>query len=154
MTKLKLNVYRAEDEFITMQRLQWRREEEENKKERKKVIMMMADCRTQNWLRGGSLCSSQVEKEMAALRAQQNREWRERREEARKEEVKSISLIIIWMMMMMLTLSSRLYWIKFSEQELSGRCCDVERDCGVEEALRQELRQRSSLHCAVLWGTL
>ena len=42
MTKLKLNVYRAEDEFITMQRLQWRREEEENKKERKKVIMMMA----------------------------------------------------------------------------------------------------------------
>ena len=48
MTKLKLNVYRAEDEFITMQRLQWRREEEENKKERKKVIMMMADCRTQN----------------------------------------------------------------------------------------------------------
>ena len=42
MTKLKLNVYRAEDEFITMQRLQWRREEEENKKERKKVIMVMA----------------------------------------------------------------------------------------------------------------
>ena len=29
----------------------------------------------------------QVEKEMAALRAQQNREWRERREDARKEEV-------------------------------------------------------------------
>ena len=41
MTKLKLNVYRAEDEFITMQRLQWRREEEENKKERKKVVMMV-----------------------------------------------------------------------------------------------------------------
>ena len=41
MTKLKLNVYRAEDEFITMQRLQWRREEEENKKERKKVIIVM-----------------------------------------------------------------------------------------------------------------
>ena len=41
MTKLKLNVYRAEDEFITMQRLQWRREEEENKKERKKVAMML-----------------------------------------------------------------------------------------------------------------
>ena len=41
MTKLKLNVYRAEDEFITMQRLQWRREEEENKKERKKVMMAL-----------------------------------------------------------------------------------------------------------------
>ena len=41
MTKLKLNVYRAEDEFITMQRLQWRKEEEENKKERKKVTTMM-----------------------------------------------------------------------------------------------------------------
>ena len=41
MTKLKLNVYRAEDEFITMQRLQWRKEEEENKKERKKVMIVM-----------------------------------------------------------------------------------------------------------------
>ena len=88
MTKLKLNVYRAEDEFITMQRLQWRREEEENKKERKKVIMMMAlvvMMMTTMMRRVSSL--SQVEKEMAALRAQQNREWRERREEARKEEV-------------------------------------------------------------------
>ena len=37
MTKLKLNVYRAEDEFIIMQRLQWRKEEEESKKERRKV---------------------------------------------------------------------------------------------------------------------
>ena len=37
MTKLKLNVYRAEDEFVIMQRLQWRKEEEESKKERRKV---------------------------------------------------------------------------------------------------------------------
>ena len=37
MTKLKLNVYRAEDEFICLQKLQWRREEEEGRKERKKV---------------------------------------------------------------------------------------------------------------------
>ena len=39
---------------------------------------------------GKELFSCQVEKEMAALRAQQNREWRERREEARKEEVLQI----------------------------------------------------------------
>jgi len=87
MTKLKLNVYRAEDEFITMQRIQWRKEEEESRKERKKV-----------------------EKEMAALRTQQNREWRERREEEKKEK------------------------------ESSGSCCEVESVCGVEEALREELR--------------
>ena len=94
---------------------------------------------------------------MAALRAQQNREWRERREEARKEEVAPL-----------IHLSNYNHdddddvgndddvdiILKFSEQELSGRCCDVERDCGVEEALRQELRQRSSLHCLVLWATL
>ena len=89
------------------------------------------------------------------MRAQQNREWRERREEARKEEVAplihlfnndhddndddDVDIILTALL---------------NEQELSGRCCDVERDCGVEEALRQELRQRSSLHCAVLWGTL
>ena len=39
---------------------------------------------------GKELFSCQVEKEMAALRAQQNREWRERREEERKEEVLQI----------------------------------------------------------------
>ena len=27
-----------------------------------------------------------------------------------------------------------------TKQELSGRCCEVEKDCGVEEALREELR--------------
>ena len=26
------------------------------------------------------------------------------------------------------------------KQELSGRCCEVDKDCGVEEALREELR--------------
>ena len=95
---------------------------------------------------------------MAALRAQQNREWRERREEARKEEVAPL-----------IHLSNNnhdddddgnddgddiILAALLNEQELSGRCCDVERDCGVEEALRQELRQRSSLHCLVLWATL
>ena len=89
MTKLKLNVYRAEDEFITMQRLQWRREEEENKKERKKVItvVMMKKMILKLKMKIELYLYCQVEKEMAALRAQQNREWRERREDARKEEV-------------------------------------------------------------------
>ena len=87
MTKLKLNVYRAEDEFITMQRLQWRREEEENKKERKKVTVMPMKMIFKLKMKMELYLNCQVEKEMAALRAQQNREWRERREDARKEEV-------------------------------------------------------------------
>ena len=68
MTRLKLNVYRAEDEFITMQKIEWRKEENERRKELKKV-----------------------EKEMKSLRAKQNKEWRERREEKRKEDEMSRS---------------------------------------------------------------
>ena len=66
MTKLKLNVYRAEDEFITMQRLQWRREEEENKKERKKVIMSEAN-----------IAERKIDREVAlSVRLRLRRRWR------------------------------------------------------------------------------
>merc|ERR1711915_532942 len=63
MTRLKLNYYRAEDEMLIMERIKWRKEEEERKKERKKA-----------------------EKELAKIRAQKNKEWRERREEERKKQ--------------------------------------------------------------------
>ena len=87
---------------------------------------------------------------MALLRAQQNREWRERREEERKKEVRKEEgggeeerveegggeeegdeeeggeeqqqgLKV------------------FSGQEDSGQCCGFQ-ECGVEEVLREELR--------------
>ena len=89
MTRLKLNVYRAEDEMLIMDRIRWRKEEEERKKERKKT-----------------------EKELAKIRAQKNKEWRERREEQRKKEDQGIEEV---------------------EDDQSS-------DYGVEEALRSELK--------------
>ena len=67
MSKLKLNYYRAEDEMLIMERIQWRKEEEERKKERKRA-----------------------EKELAKLRATKNKEWREKREEARNKQMQTV----------------------------------------------------------------
>ena len=67
MTKLKLNYYRAEDEMLIMERIQWRKQEEERRKERKRV-----------------------EKELAALRLTKNKEWREKREEERKRQIQTV----------------------------------------------------------------
>ena len=47
MTRLKLNYYRAEDEMLIMERIQWRKEEEERKKERKKAEKELVKIRTQ-----------------------------------------------------------------------------------------------------------
>ena len=67
MSKLKLNYYRAEDEMLILQRIQWRKEEEERKRERKRA-----------------------EKELAKLRATKNKEWREKREEARNKHMQIV----------------------------------------------------------------
>ena len=49
MSKLKLNYYRAEDEMLIMERIQWRKEEEERKKERKRAEKELAKLTSLQW---------------------------------------------------------------------------------------------------------